>query len=130
MNFIYMNDLSGEMFAVTKPDDMTTLTFLQTLVDGFVECVGIQGGLDIWVNEDGLFRDDFRTNRKATIMRGAGYAVPLVGPAVLATHDKEGRTFGVPQDYYFYSEALLNDGRPFTLEEVIEIRNKMAKVVI
>ena len=128
MDFVYINDLTGEMLAVRKPDDMATLPFLQTLVDGYIECVSLDRTTDLWLNEEGLFRDDFRVNRIATTFRGAGYQTPLVGPAVLATSNSRGETLGAPQ-LYLSTAKLDENGKPFSPDKIVAMRNAQAKQV-
>lgn len=85
-----------------------TLADLQSLVGGYVECVAqtedqMGFACDVWVNEEGLFRNDFGFNLVASFMTGR----QLVGPAVICTTDAQGNTRGL-------SEAnitrLLDDG--------------------
>ena len=93
-------DDNGAARLVTPGSD--SLSDLQTLVDGWIECVGLPGGMDCWVNEEGLYRDDFAYNLLGTYMvRGwtgnPGYH--LVGPVVFAAHDDEGNTLPCPAGF-------------------------------
>ena len=90
----------GDAFLAETTDD--SLADLQTLVDGWVECVALPGQVDAWVNEEGLYRDDLGYNLLGTYMvRGwtgnPGYN--LVGPVVFAAHDDEGNTLPCPAGF-------------------------------
>jgi len=80
-----------------KPDE--SLAQLQRAVGGWIERVEIPAftreGLDCdcFVNEEGLFNPDPVLNIAVTEMAGRG----IVGDAVLAMHDGEGRTLGIPE---------------------------------
>lgn len=93
---IAMNDLDGGVFAVEKPKYMKTLEFMQALVDGLISIVPTRSDLplDLFVNDEGMFRDDFRYNFRASVLAGQG----LVGPAFLIGCDKYGETVGVTAD--------------------------------
>lgn len=106
----------------------STLATLQTLVDGLVEYViadkhtlGFEA--DVWVNEEGLFREDFSINLVASFLTGR----QIVGPAVLARSSKEGRTLGLTsshitrliEDGLMVETADEGSGNPFTLVDLI-----------
>ena len=95
---LHLDDGSVEtVFLVSDDTVMPTLKFLQTLVDGLIECVSLTPDLDMWVNEEGLFRDDFEINRRASIMAGHGYVIK--GPAVI-TGQRNGETISItPEDF-------------------------------
>lgn len=107
MQFIYIaND--GYAFLVNHDDSERTLRTLQTLVDGLVDCVtGDQTILgfraDVWVNDEGLYRNDFGINLVASYITGR----QLVGPAVITTTTRGGETRGLtPQQV----QRLISDG--------------------
>lgn len=89
-----------------------TLNCLQTEVKGWIERVPFlsyalipeEMNVDMWVNEEGLYIDGFRTNVIA--MNVSGYP-HLVGPAVLTKSNPNGATLG------------------FTKEEADELRKKI-----
>jgi hypothetical protein len=84
-------DDNGAARLVTPGDD--SLADLQSLVDGWVECVGLPGGVDAWVNEEGLLRNpqDFSYNYLAThiVREWTGQPYDLVGPCVFTGHNDE-----------------------------------------
>ena len=53
-HYLVIND-NGDAFRVAPTDD--TYNDISTLVDGWVECTGLPGGVDAWVNEEGLLRN-------------------------------------------------------------------------
>lgn len=88
--------ISEDGLAYLVKSDDNTLKTLQTLVDGLVECVTankqvIGFDADVWVNEEGLFRNDFGINLVASYITGR----QIVGPAVLARSNKNGKTIGL-----------------------------------
>jgi hypothetical protein len=88
MQLIYISQ-DGDVVPVGF-DNRKTLNVLQTLVDGSVDCVEIGVGFDLWVNDEGLFRNDFQTNLIASVLVNRR----IVGPAVIATQHN-GETLGV-----------------------------------
>lgn len=110
---LHLDDGSVEsVFLVSDDTGMTTLKFLQTLVDGFIECVSLTPTLDMWVNEEGLFRDDFSHNPRASLIAGHGYA--LEGPAVITGH-RNGETISLTADDI---SELWVGGRSYTVAEI------------
>jgi hypothetical protein len=88
--------------------DESTLSTLQTLVDGLVECVNADKRslgfeADVWVNEEGLFRQDFAINLVASFITGR----QIVGPAVLARSNSNGATLGLTSSQI---NRLIEDG--------------------
>jgi hypothetical protein len=87
-------DDDGTARLVTPGND--SLADLQTLVDGWVECVRLPGGVDCWVNEEGLLRNpmDFSYNYLGThiVREWTGQPYDLVGPCVFTSNDGEGAT--------------------------------------
>jgi hypothetical protein len=124
MQVIYINDLDGSPYIVQKPEGQKSLAFLQSLVQGLIESVQLAEGLDLWVNEEGLFRSDFSVNEFATTLAGEGYR--LVGPAVIAGYDEEGNTTGVDDDIRTMLSVF---GKVFSAEEVNAVRaEQLAKI--
>jgi len=82
-NYLVIND-NGDAFRVVPTDD--TYADLSTLVDGYIERVSLPGGVDVWVNEEGLMRQDFTLNLVGSMIarQWTGYAHKLVGPVVFA----------------------------------------------
>jgi hypothetical protein len=99
--------------------DSDTLKSLQILVDGLIECArSREFDCDVWVNEEGLFREDFYVNTAASTIANQ----TLVGPAVLTNVDSEGRTTGITfaQLLALRKEGLPlddNDGKGWSVEE-------------
>ena len=94
-------DDSGLARLVTPGPD--TLSDIQTLVDGYVECVSLPGGIDAWVNEEGLLRNpqDFLYNYLATdiVREWTGQPYDLVGPCVFTGNDGLGATTPCPAGF-------------------------------
>lgn len=94
---------------LVNSDDEDTLSTLQTLVGGWVECVTTNRNTlgfeaDAWVNEDGLSREDFGINLVASVITGR----QIVGPAVIARFSHEtGATLGLNKAHI---QRLVNDG--------------------
>jgi hypothetical protein len=123
--FILISD-NGTAYLVESGE--STLDTLQTLVDGLIECVtadkrSLGFEADVWVNEEGLFRQDFAINLVASFLTGR----QLVGPAVLARSSKEGKTLGLTssninrliEDGLMLETADEGSGNPFTLVDLI-----------
>jgi hypothetical protein len=69
-----------------------SLKVLQTAVDGLIEPVRVSTGFEMYVNEEGLFRDDFGLNGWAL----AAFGVTIKGAVVLTgLVDDEGDTLGL-----------------------------------
>ena len=99
--------MSGYVLKISRHGDIRREAFnpadslkqLQRAVGGFIERVEIPAftrerlDCDCWVNEEGLFDPDPVLNIAVTEMAGRG----IVGDAVLAMHDGEGRTLGIPE---------------------------------
>jgi hypothetical protein len=120
--FVYIHQSStGYGFLVNAEDD--TLATLQALVDGLIECVySKEYECDVWVNEEGLFREDFEVNMVAGRITNR----VLVGPAVLANSDSEGATTGIKpaQMLVLQINGLYiddNDGAGWTVAELLEL---------
>ena len=131
--FLYVPDihLFGSYYhgavAVNLHDD-DTLTALQTLVDGYVESVHVNP-IDIWVNEEGLFRPDFVPNKIASNIAN----VRLVGPAVITGIDvNTGETLGLSQKQIdalakvFY---LNYAGDTYMLDEIVSVNLELREAL-
>lgn len=91
MVYLYISEF-GDAIPVTV-NEAGSLSTLQTCVEGYVQVVtGRLGGMnvDLWVNEEGLFRSDFSVNPIASMICGQ----TIVGPVVITRCDKEGNTIG------------------------------------
>lgn len=121
MRVVYINDLNKRPYLVEKSEGQSTLSFLQTLVDGYVECLYIDDNTDVWVNDEGLFRNDFVTNIVASVLANR----PLVGPAVI-TGQRNGDTISVPDKVL----DMADFDETFTADEVTTIRRNMAQALI
>lgn len=90
--YIYIAE-SGYTFLVNGGEN--SLKDLQTLVDGLVDVVEADKTIigfpcDTWVNDEGLYRNDFGINLFASVITGR----QIVGPAVLA-RSINGATTGI-----------------------------------
>lgn len=121
MKVIYINDLTSHRYLVEKPEGQDTLSFLQSLVEGLIESVSLTPTTDVWVNEEGLFRNDFVSNIGASTLAGR----TLVGPAVL-TGQHNGETVSFPESLL----EMAHFTKTYTAEEVIAIRKEMADALI
>lgn len=123
---------TGESYLVNAGDD--TLRTLQSLVDGYIECVSADRRTlgfhaDVWVNEEGLYRNDFSINLVASFMT----CRQLVGPAVLARSATTGATLGLTLTdiYTLINDGLdLNDnnGAGYSVEEIAAFRAEREEV--
>lgn len=93
MKFLLISQ-DGDLVPVIHPEGTRTLPTIQALVDGFIDYVRTPAGFDAWVNDEGLFREDFRPNRIGVRITGQ----VLVGPIVLASSTEDGRTVGLADD--------------------------------
>lgn len=97
---------NGMAYLVESGDN--TLSTLQTLVEGYIECVTAKKSVlgfdaDVWVNEEGLYRQDFEINLVASYMTGR----QIVGPAVIAKSSTSGSTLGLTTNNI---NRLIEDG--------------------
>ena len=126
MEFLLIRD-NGMAYLVESDDN--TLSTLQTLVDGLIECVNADKRslgfeADVWVNEEGLFRQDFAINLVASFITGR----QLVGPVVLARSNSNGATLGLTssqinrliEDGLMLETADHGSGNPYVLTDLIE----------
>lgn len=77
------------------------LAHLQEVVGGLVDCVALSPTVDLWVNDEGLYR--CAPNPMATVlahvMADRDPAAPLFGPAVFTGGvDAHGETMGLTED--------------------------------
>ncbi len=97
-HYLVIND-NGDAFRVVPTDD--TYRDLSTLVDGYIERVSLPGGVDVWLNEEGLMREDFAGNLVASMItrEWTGHTYTLVGPAVFAG-DGGANTQPCPESFF------------------------------
>ena len=92
-HYLVIDDDGTARLVTPGPD---SLADTQALVDGWVECVRLPGGVDCWVNEEGLLRNpmDFSYNYLGThiVREWTGQPYDLVGPCVFTSNDGEGAT--------------------------------------
>lgn len=74
------------------------LHYLQSLVDGHIEHYIIDKRLnayhiDMWINEEGKFRDDFKPT--FALLRDGKLVDAIVGPCVFSKYNDEGETLGL-----------------------------------
>lgn len=88
-------DLSTEVLDITENE----LSQLQKAVDGLIQPVDI-GPVTMWVNEEGLMRNDLKANWIASgFMKEIGSETPIMGDAVFTgASDEDGNTLGMPED--------------------------------
>lgn len=65
-----------------------TLKFLQEQVGGYVDCVRLGDGMDLWVNDEGM------VNGTQEFFMLAGAHQPYAGNGVIASSNEEGETIG------------------------------------
>ncbi len=96
-----------KMAVVVKPDgdaevieftDETGLKTLQTAVDGYIEAVNLDDEFVMWVNEEGLIRNDLKSNWLGAILYNEVFQIPnpIMGTVVFTGGaDAEGYTKGL-----------------------------------
>lgn len=124
-NYLYITEF-GDALTVELSDD--TLLDLQTLVGGYIECVPANPrtlgfSADVWVNEEGLFRQGFAINFLASYITGR----QIVGPAVIANFTSEGKTIGLTKQQMarVRKDGMMvddNNGRNFIVAEAENLR--------
>jgi hypothetical protein len=124
-NYLYITEF-GDALSVNLGED--TLSDLQTLVDGFVECVPVNRNIlgfdaDMWVNEEGLFRQGFGRNFLASYLTGR----QIVGPAVIANFTSGGKTTGLTEKQMdrVRRDGMAvghNNGKNYSVTEAADIR--------
>jgi hypothetical protein len=71
-----------------------SLESMQSIVEGLIEPVNLQEDLTLWVNEEGMYREDY--NFLASGIAG----IPLNGPAFITGGiDEDGKTLGINPAY-------------------------------
>jgi hypothetical protein len=125
-HFLYLNEFGDAL--LINHDTESTLQTLQTLVEGYVQCVSAdphETGItaDIWINEEGLYQPTFAIN----LLASAFTRQQIVGPAVIARSNTEGETIGLTTDDLtaITSQGLVvddNNGAGFTPHEATAIR--------
>lgn len=104
---------------------LSTLDSLQRLVDGYVDCVvpGNEPTVDMWVNDEGLYRPDFYRNAEASYLA----RTVIVGPVVLAkSNPNTGETLGLDEAELFALSEKHNlgwDGTTYLIDEIVN-RNR------
>jgi hypothetical protein len=100
-----------------------TLSALQSLVDGLVDVVSTPNG-DVWVNDEGLYRNDFERNFIASVLTGRD----IVGPAVITDSTPDGETISVSLQAIAYLQAVGVDIHftPCTVEEIVAERQQLS----
>lgn len=90
------------MGEITELDiSQDSLKTLQTAVDGLIQPIDY-AGFTVWVNEEGLLRNDLEQNLPMMSI----YRTPIMGNAVFTGGvDSEGETLGLPEQY----ETLVRD---------------------
>jgi hypothetical protein len=80
-------------------DPKDVLKYLQSVVDGYIEPVGLGDGLTMWVNEDGLYRSDLKPNDYAGLLGAMrrGMMSHLVGNVVITRDDEDGNTVSLTE---------------------------------
>ncbi|EJR09172.1 DUF3846 domain-containing protein [Bacillus cereus] len=86
------------------------LEVFQKIVDGYIERVGITPKIDLWCNDEGLFREDLKLN-VLILHKGEAFAY-IKGNVYFASYDDEGNTIS------------LSD------EQIQELQKKMNKVAV
>jgi hypothetical protein len=125
MKVIYLNDIDLRPYVVEKEEGQSTLALLQELVEGLVESVSVEKGIDLWVNEEGLFRQDFLPNYFAMEITTG---LHLVGPAVLSGVNKRGDTTSIT-DYYTEVVWATYGKSVYNSSEVVAIRAKQLEEI-
>lgn len=78
------------------------LSKMQNAVDGLIQPVDLQDDVTMWVNEEGLLRNDLEANSIATglYVQMLNAQTPIMGDVVFTGGtDEEGDTLGLGEDY-------------------------------
>jgi len=110
-------------YAFTIKSEGSSLATFQKIVDGNVDVVttrhaGLPHTFDLWVNDEGLYRNDFITNLVASHLTGT----VLVGPAVMSnvninTGETTGLTSTDLKSLSSIMEIDTNFGNHYTVDE-------------
>lgn len=124
--YLYIDEF-GNAVTVKPNPDTSTLTDLQTGVDGWIDITtGKIGGFrfDIVINDEGLYRNDFGTNFVATYMAGQ----QIVGPVVITKSTPSGETIGltIPELEIIKKDGLRIINTIMTMDEAVALRQKVA----
>jgi len=123
--FLYIPQGGDEVQAKLVKVDTTngSLAALQALVEGYVDVVSTPSG-DVWVNDEGLYRNDFEQNYIASVLTGRR----IVGPAVLADSTPDGETTSVSLNTIAYLQVagVDIDFTTSTVEEIVAERQQLA----
>lgn len=79
-----------------------TLSQLQNAVDGLIQPIDLDANAVMWVNEEGLFRNDLEANDIATSLYAQMYQItnPIIGDVVFTGGaDDNGDTLGLTEEY-------------------------------
>lgn len=109
LRVIYIDDRPDkEPVVVEQRPGQDRLDFLQALVQGLIECVSLNDTTDLWVNEEGLYRNDFTVNKTATLVARmrTGHRYTLVGPAFMTGTDGRGNTTSVTDELIAEMRAI------------------------
>lgn len=68
-----------------------TLKRMQAIVGGYVDCLAIGAGFDLWCNDEGLLRE-------LPVNNALGPQMPIRGDFLIARHDDLGNTVGLSDD--------------------------------
>jgi hypothetical protein len=89
-----------------------SLKKLQSAVDGLIQPVDLDADVTMWVNEEGLLRNDLEMNDIATSLYAQMYDItnPIIGDVVFTGGtDEEGNTLGLGDDYVNAIYALVDN---------------------
>jgi hypothetical protein len=89
-----------------------SLKKLQSAVDGLIQPIDLNADVTMWVNEEGLLRNDLEMNDIATSLYAQMYDItnPLMGDVVFTGGtDEEGETLGLADDYVNAIYALVDN---------------------
>jgi hypothetical protein len=78
------------------------LNKMQKAVDGLIQPVDLEPKVTMWVNEEGLLRNDLQVNSIGTglFVQMLGGETPIIGDVVFTGGtDEEGDTLGLTEDY-------------------------------
>lgn len=95
---------TGELLnRAVETDDTGTLGLLRAELDGLVDVVRLAEGtgVDAWVNDEFLFREDLEFNKVGSFILRAlhgPYGLMVKGPIVFAGVDDEGNTISLTDD--------------------------------
>lgn len=112
LRVLYISDRPGERPRIVEQQpNEERLAFMQSLVEGLIELVPNEHGVDIYANEEGLYNPEFQRNGLLNlIVRGYTHPeIPIMGPGIITGHDGKGNTTSVPQsfiDEWFFPEIL------------------------